>query len=142
MERILPIGTVVSLTNGTKKVMITGYSSKSPDSDIIYDYNGCIFPEGIMEEVYCLFDNSQIEEIFYKGYEDLEQEQYFDKMKSLLEGTSSSKALSNDNENINSSNSKKRYRTPKEPTNPLSASEMIGKYGVKKKSSETFLKGR
>ena len=64
INKDLPIGTVVLLRGGLKKVMITGYSSVSrEDSEKVYDYNGCIFPEGFMENVYVLFDASQIEEI-------------------------------------------------------------------------------
>mgnify|MGYP003484963103 CR=1 FL=1 len=67
-EKFLPIGTVVLLKGGLKKIMITGLSSVSrDDSEKVYDYNGCIFPEGIMENVFSLFDAEQIEEVLYMG---------------------------------------------------------------------------
>ena len=54
-KKELPIGTVVMLVGGSKKVMITGYRSKNADADKVFDYNGCVFPEGLMENIYCLF---------------------------------------------------------------------------------------
>ena len=77
INKDLPIGTVVLLRGGLKKVMITGYSSVSrEDSEKVYDYNGCIFPEGLMENVFCLFDASQIEEVFYEGLRNEEYDEY------------------------------------------------------------------
>ena len=64
-KKELPIGTVVMLVGGSKKVMITGYRSKNADADKVFDYNGCVFPEGLMENIYCLFDASQIEDVIY-----------------------------------------------------------------------------
>ena len=52
-KKELPIGTVVMLVGGSKKVMITGYRSKNADADKVFDYNGCVFPEGLMENIYC-----------------------------------------------------------------------------------------
>ena len=41
-EKYLPIGTIVVLKNATKRIMITGFASMSPETgDTIYDYSGC-----------------------------------------------------------------------------------------------------
>ena len=42
-KKELPIGTVVMLVGGSKKVMITGYRSKNADADKVFDYNIIIF---------------------------------------------------------------------------------------------------
>ena len=40
-EKFLPIGSVVLLKGGTKKVMITGYCMKTAEyPDEVFDYNG------------------------------------------------------------------------------------------------------
>ena len=83
-DKLLPIGTVVLLKGGTKKLMITGYGSKDPDSERVFDYNSCIFPEGIMEEVYSLFNHDQIEEVFYKCLENDESNNYINEIEPLL----------------------------------------------------------
>lgn len=136
-DKLLPIGTVVQLKGGTKKLMITGYSSKDPESGTLFDYNSCIFPEGIMEEVYSLFNHSQIEEIFYKGLIDDESNEYTDKIHSMLTSANTGKALNDSSSSSGSSSDKgttRRRRTPKAPTNPRSKAEMLAKYGKKKSS--------
>ena len=46
----LPIGSVVLLKEASKKIMITGFASVSPDTgDKVYDYSGCVFPEGFVD---------------------------------------------------------------------------------------------
>ena len=130
----LPIGTVVLLKGGLKKVMITGYSSVSrEESDKVYDYNGCIFPEGLMENVFCLFDASQIEEVFYKGLiNDEFNENLADRKAVLNGGTPKGMAAYENGAGKGKAPTTGRRRT--EPKNPRSKSEMLAKYGVKKQS--------
>lgn len=135
-DKLLPIGTIVLLKGGTKKLMITGYSSKDPDSGDIFDYNSCIFPEGIMQEVYSLFNHSQIDEIFYKGLENDESNEYVNKIESMIASRKTSKPLRNNVTSSSSSKKTTRRRTPSAPTNPRSKSEMMARYGVKKNSGE------
>lgn len=74
-NKYLPIGTVVLLNGGSKKVMITGFCVIPNDNKHkLYDYSGCLYPEGIINsnEV-CLFNHEQIEEISFKGYENEEE---------------------------------------------------------------------
>lgn len=70
-ERTLPIGTVVLLKNATKRVMIIGYCKyKMGDSETIYDYAGCAYPEGFMgPETTALFNHEQIDKIFALGFQ-------------------------------------------------------------------------
>lgn len=75
-EKYLPLGTVVMLKGGTKRVMIIGFcSSEKNNRDTIYDYTGCLYPEGILEsDKLCLFNHKQIDEIYYMGPEKDEEE--------------------------------------------------------------------
>lgn len=131
----LPIGTVVLLKGGLKKVMITGYSSISrEESNKVYDYNGCIFPEGLMENVYCLFDASQIEEVFYKGLVNDEFNNNLEDRKAILNGGTPTHALGH-TENKNTSTTSKNGRARTAPKHPRSKAEMRAKYGVNKKSN-------
>ena len=83
-EKFLPIGSVVLLKEATKRVMITGYASVSPDTgEKIFDYSGCIFPEGFFDyNQVCVFDHEQIDKISSLGFVDEEVEVF---MKSLKE---------------------------------------------------------
>ena len=86
-ERFLPIGSVVMLNGGKKEVMITSYCIFPIDSEIkdgkqvpaerkMYEYGGCIYPEGILDSnVSCAFNHDQIAEILHVGYETEKQKQ-------------------------------------------------------------------
>ena len=84
-EKYLPIGTVVILKGGSKRIMITGFLSSSKENDgKIFDYSGCLFPEGIVSsDKFLLFDHAQIEKVFYKGLEDEETKEFNGKLKEL-----------------------------------------------------------
>lgn len=77
MKELLPIGSVVLLKESTKRVMIVGLKQKQVDDDKIWDYSACIYPEGILDPDHLfLFDNNQIETLFFMGYQDGEGMQY------------------------------------------------------------------
>ena len=63
-KSFLPVGTVVILKNATKKIMITGFCSLSREHEgKLFDYTGCIYPEGILSsDQICLFNQDQIAE--------------------------------------------------------------------------------
>lgn len=74
LEGLLPIGTVVLLKNSTKKVMIIGLCQKEIESEAVWDYAGCVYPEGYMgPDKTFLFNNDQIDKVFAVGYQDEEQ---------------------------------------------------------------------
>ena len=100
-EKYLPIGTVCMLKNATKRVMITGFAAKGKESgDKVYDYVGCLYPEGIVNSNQnLLFDHEQIDKIFYMGYVDDEQKDLMNKLKAFINGN-----VSGTNNNSNSAN--------------------------------------
>ncbi len=86
-EKYLPVGTVVSLQGGTKKVLITGFVSVSEDTgDKIFDYSGCSYPEGFMSyDDVLVFDHSQIDDVVSLGYVDEDEIRFKKEMKIKLE---------------------------------------------------------
>lgn len=85
MEKILPIGSVCRLKNGTKKVMVIGYAPQSQKTNEIFDYLGCLYPEGILgSDVNISFNAEQIDEVFYEGLVDDEQKMVSEKVASFL----------------------------------------------------------
>ena len=82
---ILPLGSVVLLNGGTKKIMVIGYCMKTPeDENKIYDYCGCVFPEGVLRsDLTCVFDHSQIKEVFFSWYENEEAKDFLNRVISL-----------------------------------------------------------
>ncbi len=85
-DKFLPVGTVVLLKGATKRLMITGFLGvEKSNIDKIWDYSGCIYPEGFLSSNQtCLFDHNQIEEICHLGLEDDDEEREFkNKLKKL-----------------------------------------------------------
>lgn len=80
-KKFLPIGTVVMLKGGKKRVMITGfYASSENNKEKIWDYSGCLYPEGYLSSKQTgLFDHEQIEKVYHMGLADDEEEKKFKK---------------------------------------------------------------
>lgn len=78
MKQYLPIGSVVLLKNGKKKVMIYGRRQRRiVDVDKEYDYLACLYPEGNIDEDYMyLFDEDSIDQVVFRGYSDAEEDAY------------------------------------------------------------------
>ena len=87
-EKFLPIGTVAMLKGGTKRVMITGFCAMTDENrEELWDYSGCIFPEGfVSSNQTCLFNHDQIDKIYHLGLIDDEEKQFKRNLKQLVEG--------------------------------------------------------
>lgn len=81
MKRYFPIGSVVLLKESSKRVMIIGLKQKQVDSDKIWDYSACLFPEGVInpDKLY-LFDNEQIQRLYFVGFQDGESLDFLEKL--------------------------------------------------------------
>lgn len=85
-EKYLPIGTVVLLKGAKKRIMIIGFCIvPENDKNKMYDYLGCIYPEGSYDPKQGLmFNHDQIEKIYHMGLIDEEEENFKSKMNDLL----------------------------------------------------------
>lgn len=80
IKELLPIGTVVLLKNASKKLMIYGVMQSDTENNQ-YDYVGVLYPEGsIGPEGQFLFQHEDIDQIFYRGYEDDERNIFINKL--------------------------------------------------------------
>lgn len=86
-EKYLPIGTVVKLKDAEKRIMITGFLCvDQKDESKIYDYCGCLSPEGIISaDKTLLFNHDQIAQIFHIGFIDQEEKEFKEKLKEVIE---------------------------------------------------------
>lgn len=77
-SKYLPLGTIVLLKGGEKRLMIIGFSVVGDkEQNKIYDYLGCIYPEGVLSSSKnLLFNNDQIEKIISYGYYDEEDTEF------------------------------------------------------------------
>lgn len=81
--KYLPLGSVVMLKEAQKRLMIIGYTPVNLEKkDKIYDYLGCIYPEGILISNYnIMFNHNDIKTIYYVGLYDEETTKFLQKLK-------------------------------------------------------------
>ena len=75
---MLPIGSIVYLKDGTRKIMILnrGAFIDNDGEKVIFDYSGCIYPVGLDAEQILYFNKDNIDKVLFKGYSDNEEERY------------------------------------------------------------------
>lgn len=87
IKDLLPIGSIVLLKDGEKRLMINGVmQNDAGGTGKNYDYLGVLYPEGhIGEGFQYLFNHEDIEKIVFRGYEDEERIEFLAKLATLYE---------------------------------------------------------
>lgn len=118
-EKYLPIGTVVMLKGGTKKVMITGFCAIADnDKKTMWDYSGCMFPEGFLSSRQtCLFNHNQIERIYHLGLEDDEEKKFKETLNKLNDVLAKAKTVVEKTDNESEGTKKEENTTAVEENN-------------------------
>lgn len=81
IKDLLPIGSVVLLKEGKKKLMTFGVKQTDSNTKKEYDYIGVLYPEGnIGDGGQFLFNHDDIDEVFFNGYEDEERDTFIDNL--------------------------------------------------------------
>ncbi len=74
---LLPIGSVVKISDAERYVMICGRIVVPEGTDRIYDYVGCVYPEGISSSNDMVFFNRDaIELLYFVGFQDVQELTY------------------------------------------------------------------
>ncbi len=85
-NELLPIGSVVILKNAIKRLMIFGVGQTNTADNKEYDYIGVMYPEGNMGEgSQYLFNHDDIQEVFYRGFEDDERDGFIERLQNFYE---------------------------------------------------------
>lgn len=97
LEKYLQLGTIVLLKDAKKRVMIIGYEATTEENGgTSYDYMGCLYPEGVIDvNTHLLFNHDQIEEVYFCGYSDIEDQEFKTGLKELVKERDKQKELSN-----------------------------------------------
>ena len=70
-DKYLPIGSIVTINNTNKNVMIVGYYAIKYQNVVkMYDYVGISYPEGTLLDGNFAFNHTDIANILYEGYKD------------------------------------------------------------------------
>lgn len=87
IKDLLPIGSIVLLKGGEKRLMINGImQTDTGGTKKNYDYMGVLYPEGhIGEGFQYLFNHEDITEIIFRGFEDSERDEFLEKLLNLYE---------------------------------------------------------
>jgi hypothetical protein len=89
MKILLPIDSVVQLKGGQKRLMIYGRLQKQVAENKMWDYIGCLYPEGNIGPDYMYFFNhDQIERVHFTGFRDKEENQFQQRLKDVMESQS------------------------------------------------------
>ncbi len=88
MERIdyLPLGSIVYLNDGMKKLLIVGRGLmlKNGDKEYFFDYGGVLFPEGLQGDELAYFQHSSVKKVVFEGFRDDDDEAAVDKINLFL----------------------------------------------------------
>lgn len=111
VKKYLPLGTVCLLKKAKKKVMIIGFAAKGQAfRDKVFDYIGCIYPEGILNSQFnLLFNHTDIQDVYFIGYSNGEEKAFKRNLNAFINentktGNNNLQVNNNQNNNIISGN--------------------------------------
>ncbi len=85
IKDLLPVGSVVLLKGGIKKLIIMGIKhadAEKPETE--YDYVGVMYPEGYLgNDTLFLFNHSDINDIIFTGYTNPERDEFLSEVEKL-----------------------------------------------------------
>lgn len=86
IQEVLPLGSVVTLQKGTKKVMIIGRIQVESETQKLYDYSAVLYPEGMLDpsSLY-LFQHEDIDKIYHVGMQNSDEFAFRSFMEQRLE---------------------------------------------------------
>ncbi len=84
---LLPLGSVVYLKEGNKKVLIIarGLVVNNKNGVIYFDYGGVPYPEGLQDDKMAYFQHEAVSKVVFTGYTDLDDEATVEKIFNYLE---------------------------------------------------------
>ena len=84
-EKFLPLGSIVIISGNSRKIMITGFYRTNNLDQLYYDYSGCPYPEGLLDNSKeILFNHNQIISLLYNGMKTEEEMIYKEKLKAFV----------------------------------------------------------
>ena len=84
---LLPLGSIVKLKSGKQKIMIICRLPLYNNSGTIgyFDYSACLYPFGQSGQNMFFFNAEDIEEVFFTGYKDEEEENFQKTVDEIIE---------------------------------------------------------
>ena len=81
-NELLPLGSIVYLEEGTRKLVIVGrgviFEDEESDGQVFADYMGVLYPIGLQTESTIFFQHENIDKVVFRGYSDEEEDRFMD----------------------------------------------------------------
>ncbi len=83
----LPLGSVVVLTDGVQELMIVsrGINVQMDGEVFFFDYGGVLYPDGLLSDKMAYFNNSGIDRVLFRGYDDEKSKVISDNIRKYVE---------------------------------------------------------
>ena len=86
MKKYLPIGSVVSLKETEKMLMIIGLAQQEAQTEKVWDYSGVFHPEGMMTSANMhLFNADEIQTLHFVGFQNQACINFLDEISKLVD---------------------------------------------------------
>lgn len=87
MEKLLPIGSIVYLQDGSQKLMIL---NRGPQIELegkvqMFDYSGCVYPVGLAADQVLYFNTENIDKVLFEGFSDDDEARFQELYEKWLE---------------------------------------------------------
>ncbi len=83
---LLPVGSVVLLEGGEKRLMIYGILQLNAEDESEYDYLGCLYPEGYINSDHTyMFNHKDIQKVEFIGFVDSEFQMFRSNLQNMLD---------------------------------------------------------
>ncbi|MGM0332989.1 DUF4176 domain-containing protein [Enterococcus sp. AZ050] len=75
---MLPIGSIVYLSEGNQKMMILnrGALVEQDGNKVVFDYTGAIYPTGLDPEQVYYFNDEDVDEVIFEGFKDDDEKRF------------------------------------------------------------------
>ena len=99
---LLPLGSVIKLKKAKDDVwvMVTDKYVKSENLQRFVEYSGVVYPDGQIEDIEIYFNSEDIQQVFFEGYRDLNEVDFFNKLKKEYEDNNIQKISLNELEGV------------------------------------------
>ena len=91
MEKVdyLPLGSVVVVRGGIKKTMVIarGLAAEINGETKVFDYGGCLYPEGLLGDKVMFFNHADIAKVVFEGFNDEDNAMMVDNVNNWLKET-------------------------------------------------------
>jgi len=87
MGKLLPIGSIVYLKEGSQKLMILNRGPQiKPEEEVqIFDYSACLYPVGLVREKILYFNAENVDRILFEGFTDEDEARFQELYQQWLE---------------------------------------------------------